>query len=279
MKKIWKRLVAYAIDMMVVLVVAQSISGIPAINKQLSKYNKYYGEYTELVSNYTNFKVQLNQDFKDQELTEEEYEKLAKDYSVYKDVLEEYYQDEKLTEREYDSIIKKIDEDYQEQYQTLYYRTEQNSTFYMGVYLATIILYFVVFNKITNGQTLGKRIVRLKIVNSKDVSCKVPVWSYLVRACFLYQPINYLIKLVGIYTLSQSNYYTVTSVLYDVQYYLELIIMAMVLIRADGRGLHDLVARTRVALYDKNGNEIEDTSLMLGSKKLTTKKKIIENQE
>lgn len=275
MKKIWKRLVAYAIDMMVVLVIAQSISGIPAINKQLSKYNKYYGEYMELVSNYTNFKVQLNQVFKDQELTEKEYGKLVKDYSVYQDVLEEYYQDEKLTEKEYDSIIKKIDEDYQEQYQTLYYRTEQNSTFYMGVYLATIILYFVVFNKITNGQTLGKRIVRLKIVNSKDVSCEVPVWSYLVRACFLYQPINYLIKLVGIYTLSQSNYYTITSVLYDVQYYLELIIMAMVLIRADGRGLHDLVARTRVALYDKNGNEIEDTSLMLGNKKLTTKKKVI----
>ena len=56
--------------------------------------------------------------------------------------------------------------------------------------------YFIAFNKYTNGQTLGKKVMRLKIVNSKDIDAKVPIWSYLVRAIILYQPIYYLVKLL-----------------------------------------------------------------------------------
>ena len=41
MFKLLRRFVAYFIDLMVVMLIAQSLSGIPAINKQLDDYNKY----------------------------------------------------------------------------------------------------------------------------------------------------------------------------------------------------------------------------------------------
>ncbi len=279
MRKIIKRFLAYTIDMMVILLITQSISGIPAINKQLDSYTKYYKEYTEYLTNYTNFKIQLTEDYKDEELSQKEYDKLAKDYPDYQKTLDQYYKDQTLSKKGYISLLTKIDKDYTNTSKTLYYQIEKNSTLYFVVYLCTVVLYFVLFNKITNGQTLGKKLFRLKIVNSKDSSLPVPVWSYFVRMAFLYQPISYLIKLIGIYTLNKNDYYTVTSIFYNLQYYLEFIIATMVIIRADGRGPHDLVARTRVALLDRKGNEIEEPTGALVKKKLASKKsKIIEEE-
>ncbi len=279
MKKLGYRFIAYLIDMMVVLLIVQSLSGIPAINKQLSTYTKYYDEYTKLVSVYTGFKTNLSNDFKDKKLTLEECEELINDYPDYQDVLEKYYQDESLTEKNYDKLVEEIDKDYSKQYQKLYYMIEKNSSFYMIVYIIVVMLYFVLFNRVTDGQTLGKKLVRLKIVNNTNENQKVPLWSYVVRACFLYQPIYYLIRIIGVYSLSQGNYYTLTSIIYDLQYYLEIIIIAMVIIRTDGRGLHDLVARTRVSLYNKEGEEIEKDNNPRKMKKLITKEKKEESSE
>ena len=271
MKKIWKRILAYIIDMMVILIISQSLSGIPFINKQLDKYNKYYQEYTELVETYTGFKVELTNNFKDQKLTEKEYNSLIKNYPSYKDRLTKSYEDQKLTEKEYNALVKEIDNKYQSDYEEVYYQVEKNSITYFVIYLIAVFAYFVGFNKITNGQTLGKKLTRLKIVNSKDNSKPIPIWSYLVRAILLYQPIYYIVKLIGINILSMNQYYNITSIFYDIQYYLELIIIAMVMIRQDGKGLHDFLAKTRVVLLDKDGNEIEEPSIQL-----IKKKKIIE---
>ena len=54
----------------------------------------------------------------------------------------------------------------------------------------------------------------------------------------------------------------------------------MSMIRIDGRGPHDLLARTRVMQYDRKGQEVKDKfDLMLSKKKKDLKKekkKIIE---
>lgn len=272
MRKIIKRFLAYTIDMMVVLLITQSISGIPVINKQLANYTKYYNEYTEYAYDYAQFKVQLTKNFEDEELSQNEYDKLVETYPDYKGTLDKYYEDEKLTKKEYTTFVKKIDNMYTDTSKVLYYQIEKNSIMYFVIYLIAVVLYFIGFNKLTNGQTLGKKLFRLRVVNSKDSSLGVSVWSYLIRAILLYQPINYIVKLIGVYTLNQNDYYTVTSIIYNLQYYLEFIIGIMIMIRADGRGLHDLLARTRVVLLDKFGKEIEEPTVSLISKKLDTNK-------
>lgn len=268
MKKLWKRVLSYTIDMLVVLVIVQSLSGIPALNKNLNDYTKYYNEYTKLTEDYTGFRLQLTTDFKDKKLSKKEFESLCQKYPNYQELLKKYYQVDTLSEKNYNKLISKVDESYKTDYKEIYYQIEQNSIVYFIIYLIVVFAYFVGFNKITNGQTLGKKLTRLKIVNSKDSMSPVPVWSYIVRTLLLYQPIYYIAKLIGIFTLDKSSYYTVTSYIYDFQYYLELIIIIMITIRADGRGLHDILAQTRVALIDKNGQEIEETSKIIRTKKL-----------
>ena len=273
MKKLFRRFIAYTIDMMIIILIAQSLSGIPQINKKLNNYNKYYNRYMELYELYASFKVDLTNNFKDKNLTEKEYNSLIENHEKYVDTLNEYYMDGKLTEKNYDKLNKKIDKEYNREYKKVYYKIEQNSVLYFVIYLVIVFTYFVGFNKYTNGQTLGKKLTKLRIINSKDENENVPVWSYVVRALILYQPIYYIIKLVGVSLMDMNMYYTITSFFYDIQYYLEMLIVIMVMVRIDGRGPHDLLARTRVVLYDRSGKEVQDKVDVMISKKMETIKK------
>ena len=271
MKKILKRLGAYIIDLMVITIITQCLAGIPIINHQLDNYNKYYQEYSNQLKEYTTFKLELQTSFKDEKITEKEYNKIIKTSDEYKSYLEKYYGDKKITKNEYNKINKGIDQHYMKNYKKEYYNVERNSVCYFVIYLIVTIAYFVGFNYYTSGQTLGKKLFRLKIVNSKDDKEKVSILSYLIRAIFLYQPLYYIVKLIGILLLNQANYYQITSIFYDINYYLEFVVVLTIMIRTDGRGLHDLASSTRVASYDRNGYEIDRESTSLLTKRLDEK--------
>ena len=277
MKKILKRLGAYFIDMMVVMLITQCLSGVPLINKQLDNYNKYYQEYSNALKEYSEFKLELQNSFKDEKITEKEYSKIIKISDDYKQEIEKFYDDKKITKKEYKTINKNMDNHYLKIYKKLYSKVEKNSICYFIIYLITTIFYFVFFNYYTNGETLGKKIFHLKIVNNKDNNKKVSILSYIIRAIFLYQPIYYIIKLICVMTLNGNDYYSVTSIVYDIQYYLQFIIILTVMIKMDGRGLHDLLAGTRVASYNRKGEEIDYYSKSCLTKKLD--EKVIEKKE
>ena len=271
MKKILKRLFAYMIDIMVVMIITQCLSGIPLINHQLDHYNRYYQEYSNHLKEYTEFKMELQSAFKDEKITEKEYNKLVSISSDYQKYLKEYYDDKKITKNEYNKINKNIDKYYMKNYKKEYYNVERNSVCYFIIYLIVTLFYFVGFNYYTSGQTLGKKLFRLKIVNSRGEGDKVSLLSYLIRGIFLYQPLYYLVKLIGIFVLNSNNYYQITSIFYDINYYLGFIIILTVMIRMDGRGLHDLASSTRVASYDRNGNEIDRETISFVTKRLDEK--------
>ena len=170
-----------------------------------------------------------------------------------------------------------MDNHYLKIYKKLYSKVEKNSICYFIIYLITTIFYFVFFNYYTNGETLGKKIFHLKIVNNKDNNKKISILSYIIRAIFLYQPIYYIIKLICVMTLNGNDYYNVTSIVYDIQYYLQFIIILTVMIKMDGRGLHDLLAGTRVASYNRKGEEIDYYSKSFLTKRLD--EKVIEKKE
>ena len=277
MKKILKRIGAYFIDMMVVMLITQCLSGVPFINKQLDTYNKYYQEYSNALKEYSEFKLELQNSFKDEKITEKEYSKIIKISDDYKQEIEKFYEDKKITKTEFNKINKNIDNHYLKIYKKLYSKVEKNSICYFIIYLITTISYFVFFNYYTNGETLGKKIFHLKIVNNKDSNKKVSILSYIIRAIFLYQPIYYIIKLICVMTLNGNDYYSVTSIVYDIQYYLQFIIILTVMIKMDGRGLHDLLAGTRVASYNRKGEEIDYYSESFLTKKLD--EKVIEKKE
>ena len=263
----------------VVVLISQSLAGIPFINKQLDTYNKYYDEYLDVVNTYGEFKSDLLKNYEDKKLTEKEYNKLIERHDNYKDLLEDSYGDKKLDKKEYEKLNKKIDSEYNKKYRKLSYNMDKNSSFYFIIYLIVVFGYFVFFNKVTNGQTLGKKLTRLKLVNNKDDGV-VSIFSYIIRTILLYQPISYLIRLIFVNILSMNNYCDVIMVVSDIESYLQMAIIITIMLRNDGRGLHDLIVGTRVISVDKNGNEVSDVVLKeeVEKNKKNTKKVIEESK-
>ena len=265
MNRLFKRFIAYFIDMMVVTLIIQTLTSIPQINRQLDNYNKYYDEYSNLYNNYLRVKVDLNDLYKDSVITIDEYKLLIEDNGNYIDIINKYYVNEKIDD--YDKLVSEIDKDYNDKYVDLYYKIDKNMIIYFIIYLIVIFSYFVIFNIITEGQTLGKKLTRLKIVNNGDNNKKVLWWSYFIRTLILYQPVYYLVRLVGVNIFSADFYYVITNVFYNICMFLEVLVIIMIGFKLDGRGIHDILSNTRVILYDKNGNEVYDKFDLLIAKR------------
>lgn len=256
MLKLLRRFFAYFIDMMVILIIVQTITSIPFINRQINKYEDVYNNYLENTNQYTSFRLDLVESFDDKELTKKEYQELVKDNANYEELLNKYYKDDKLSKKNYDKLLKEIDNTYMKEYKSIYYKLDKYSIVNNISYLVVTLLYFVGFNIITGGVTLGKKLARLKIINNKDSNKKVSTISYLIRFIMLYQPIYYLVRLVGIKLLNIGNYYDIVNIVYSIHSYLEFMILALVIVRLDGRGLHDLASGTKVVSVELNGNEV-----------------------
>ena len=65
MKKIFKRFLAYLIDLFIVSMISSCIMVIPFINVDRDNYNKNYKEYNELYTNYSKFSQDLTDYYKD----------------------------------------------------------------------------------------------------------------------------------------------------------------------------------------------------------------------
>ncbi len=253
MKKIFKRLIAYLIDMLIIVTLTQLISNTTLFNPNLNKYQKYSKEYNEITERTSSFVLQLQKYYQDSTISEKEYNKLINKYPTYEEVLNKYYKDNKLTEKNYVKLMEEITSDYQQKANNLSYQIEKNSISQMFIYLIVTILYFVGFNYLTNGQTLGKKIFGLKIISIDNH--KVSIVSYLIRSIIMYEIIYYLIRLITIFILNKTQYLEMTRIIYMIQNALDFIIVAFMIIRSDGRGLHDILAKTKVITCDKNKNE------------------------
>ena len=117
--------------------------------------------------------------------------------------------------------------------------------------LVIIIGYYVLFQKFNNGQTLGKKIMKIKVV-SKD-NTNPSLLSYLLRSSFIYYLyVGSLIPLVLNSILSftiSSHYYLYISAL--ISYLFFVISMAsLVMCMLKGNTIHDYLSKTKV-VYEK----------------------------
>ena len=271
MKTILNRVFAYAVDLLILLLVSSILTNISFLNPQLKNYNKYYGQLSDYAKEYNSFISDLEKYYKDGELSEKNYTKLIENHKKYEENLSKYYEDSKLSKKEYKKLEGEVEKEYQKKYEDLAYKIAKNSSISSAIYIIVTILYFGIFNLVTDGQTLGKKIFKLKIVSSDDG--KPNIVSYLIRSVLLYNTIYYLVSLIGIYTLNKENYYLVTNIVYQIQYYIQIIIICMVMLRTDGRGLHDILAKTKVISINDIKDGLSEENKTTEPKKAKSRKK------
>ena len=187
MKVIFKRVIAYMIDILLVAVLSTLITTNSYINKDYNKYVKVYEEYDNFYSEYEDSKEELEELLEDKELSEKEYEKNI-------DELNNLYN------------YKNIDYNY---------KLIKYSVISSIINILLTLLYFVVIQHYFNGQTLGKRIMKLRVVSCNGKGLNMV--NYLIGCLILNNVFINVLSVIFILVLSKNSY-----LIYNVLFFIRL---------------------------------------------------------
>jgi len=109
--------------------------------------------------------------------------------------------------------------------------------------LVLMIGYFAILPFYYNGQTLGKKILKIKVVkDSGELTMNDLIIRNVVINGFLFSLIGFAV----IFITSDVAYFTIISILGIIEFLLVIISVFMILYRHDKKGLHDLWCKTSV---------------------------------
>lgn len=143
------------------------------------------------------------------------------------------YLEKKITEEEF---IKKANDVNYEISQATCLTDIANICLYLG--------YFVVLPLFINGQTLGKKLMKLKIKKLDDSSLTAN--ALLIRALILYGILTAIINLALLLLTSKGMYMQLSGYVNTIFSMVIMVTFFMMVIRKDGRGIPDLLAKTIV---------------------------------
>lgn len=216
MKIVIKRFVAYAIDILIVSLISSLITSNTLINKDYKKYIETYEEYEEIVDK----------------------------YEVDKGALDDALEYEAITQDEYDVKLEELNETFDKDNVDYNYKLIKLSIVSTIVSILVILLYFVVIQYYFNGQTVGKKIMKLRVVSNS--SKKLNILNYLIRSLILNSVLINTLSIVMVFVLSKGSYLIYNEIIYVVNYLVETAIIFMMGFTKDNRGLQDYVANTKV---------------------------------
>lgn len=121
---------------------------------------------------------------------------------------------------------------------------DQRQVIYYVLLTLVLIIYFVIWPFYHGGQTLGKRKMKIKTV--KDDLSDATINDLLIRNMVINNIGYLLIQLLILFILPSESYYITLSFLSFVQVIIVIISIIMVIKRKDKRGVHDLIAKTKV---------------------------------
>lgn len=173
--------------------------------------------------------------------TSENYTKLTKQFSN----LTEEYANQKITKEEYLTKGSEIN-----------YSLSKETVAESIVTLVITISYFVVFTYFMNGETIGKKIMKIKITSNNQK--KLTMNNYLVRSLIINSILLQFISILTILFLDKTTYLSVYNIISNVFSIIFVVSFMMILFRKDGRGLHDILANTKVISTEKKEQDVEE---------------------
>ena len=99
------------------------------------------------------------------------------------------------------------------EYTKLTYQNQEDNYIYFSIECIITIGYFIVFQALNKGQTIGKKLLKIKVLNNDDSEVKLK--GILLRSLFLYNTLSLSLTFLTIKYLNEhiySNIYTSSMV-------------------------------------------------------------------
>lgn len=158
---------------------------------------------------------------------------------------------------------KEIDKDeWTKAYEDISYDISKSSISSSIIIIVVSVGYFVLFNYYNDGQTLGKKIMKLKIVSSNGNPLTIN--NYVLRSLIINSVLSQLISALLLCVLSKDNYLLYGSNAVSALSLVSAISFVFAIYRSDGRGFHDLISNTVVisSIEDEKKEDIKEAVLV-----------------
>ncbi len=163
--------------------------------------------------------------------------------NIYKeDYKEKYYEYEKI----YDSFLEEEISINEYNEKVIYYNFELSklSSISNTIYMIIFLSYFVGINCLYEGQTIGKKIMNIKIVSENNI--KINGWIYLLRTLLITGIFSTFLLTISTMILNKETYYSFSYIIGLIQYIFQLVVCISILLNKNGKGLHDVICKTKV---------------------------------
>ncbi len=169
----------------------------------------------------------------------------------------------KLTEQ---YVNKEIElEEYQTKYNEYNYDLTLDSVGVTGITIGVTVIYFVVMCYFCHGITLGKYIMKIKIVSANDKDLNI--LHYFLRSLIVNSLLSNIVIILMVKCLSKQSFISSYTYVSDAFSILLIVTFIFMIYREDGRGLHDLLGNTKVVSISKEKtDEVEDANIIKETK-------------
>ena len=165
-------------------------------------------------------------------------------------------------------------EEYNKEASDLNYYISKETVGTSIVLCSTGLVYYVILCYFCNGITLGKYLMKLRIVSANDK--KLNIGHFLIRALLVNLLLSNLISIIFVLTMNKDTFINIYPKVSNVLTIFLLATMLFVTYRNDGRGLHDIIANTKV-ISTKEPNVKEEIKEEIKEAKVIEEK--MENKE
>lgn len=126
---------------------------------------------------------------------------------------------------------------------SIYYDMESSRVVTNVIYTLLLIGYFIVFQYMNKGQTLGKKLLKIRVVENND---NPSLLAMIIRTLFINQIFVNIILILLVFVIKDSKFFMVCELLSLLNTLFVFISCIMILYRKDKLGLHDMLSKTSV---------------------------------
>ena len=134
-------------------------------------------------------------------------------------------------------------EDYIDSYEDVFYKLTRDTGILTLITILLEVIYFVVYQLANKGQTIGKKIMKIKVISEDgDLDMNQMIYRSLLSSFILVNIITFMALLFT----SKDVYFVIALFVQGIQYLLIFISIIMIINKNNGCAIHDKLAHTMV---------------------------------